>query len=90
MNQFIRTLALGLFTLGLMTGCQSSQLDSGTASGSRDRVGSFFPSDSTRNVLSFADTLESVLPSVVLIGNLQLDAEGKPQLAGLGLSLIHI
>ncbi len=89
MNQIVRTLTFRLLVpalciLGLMTGCQSSQSEGGAASNSRDSVGSFFPSDRTRNVLSFADTLESVLPSVVLIGNLQGDAKNKPQLAGLG------
>ena len=84
MNQIIRTLTLWLFVVGLTTGCQSPQTGSGAASVNRASDGSFFPSDRTRNVLSFADTLESVLPSVVLIGNLQLDAGGQPQLAGLG------
>ena len=81
MNRFHRIIAYRFFALALLAGCQVSQSgDGGVDAG----VGSFLPTDSSRNVLSFADTLESVLPSVVLIGNLQRNAKGEPQIAGLG------
>lgn len=43
-----------------------------------------FPRDKSRNVLSFADSLEPVLPSVVRIGKLNSNKEGKAQLSGIG------
>ena len=81
MNQVLRAFACGLCAITLLAGCQASQLGNGVNSGGG---GSLLPTDSARNVLSFADSLESVLPSVVLIGNLQRNAQGEPQLAGLG------
>lgn len=45
---------------------------------------SFIPKDTKRNVLSFADALEPVLPSVVRIGRLDENADGKLVLSGLG------
>ena len=44
----------------------------------------FPPVDYSRNVLSFADTLESVLPSVVRIGRLAKNSKDKVGLAGIG------
>lgn len=43
-----------------------------------------FPRDRSRNVLSFADKLEPVLPSVVRIGKLNANKEGNAQLSGIG------
>lgn len=43
-----------------------------------------FPSDPSRNVLSFADALEPALPSVVRIAKLVDSGAGGTQLAGLG------
>ena len=40
--------------------------------------------DKSRNVLSFADKLEPVLPSVVRVGRLEQNAEGNSRLAGIG------
>ena len=40
--------------------------------------------DNSRNVLSFADTLDSVLPSVVRIGTVKKNSEGKLGLSGIG------
>ena len=38
-----------------------------------------FPRDKSRNVLSFADILEPILPSVVRVGRISANDEGKPQ-----------
>ena len=77
-----KTIIFGLLTTVLLAGCQTTshvaRVDSVASTGSG------FPVDRARAVLSFADTLESVLPSVVRIGNLQLDPKGEPRLAGLG------
>lgn len=43
-----------------------------------------FPRDKSRNVLSFADILEPILPSVVRVGRISANDEGKPQLSGIG------
>jgi len=48
------------------------------------RENSFLQTDNKRNVLSFADTLEPVLPSVVRIGRLKTNSEGEFHLSGLG------
>jgi len=44
----------------------------------------FLPRDKSRNVLSFANVLEPVLPSVVRVGRLQKNSEGNVLLAGIG------
>ncbi len=62
--------------MALLAGCETSP--------STAQSNQFPPIDSSRNVLSFADTLDSVLPSVVRIGSLQENAEGKLALAGIG------
>ena len=76
MAPITQPLSIALFVAVLVTGCQSSPAGSGGAA--------FFPTDRSRNVLSFATALEPILPSVVLVGNLQPDETGKPALAGLG------
>lgn len=43
-----------------------------------------FPTDTSRNVLSFADNLEPVLPSIVRIGRLSRDGDNNLRLAGIG------
>ncbi len=43
-----------------------------------------FTRDKSRKVLSFADELESILPSVVQIGRLQVDSNGQLRLSGTG------
>lgn len=40
--------------------------------------------DNSRNVLSFADTLDSVLPSVVRIGSVKRNSDGEVALSGIG------
>ena len=40
--------------------------------------------DNSRNVLSFADTLDTVLPSVVRIGTVKANKDGKLGLSGIG------
>lgn len=76
MPNLLRTFTLGAFAALLIAACQ-------TTSAAADRQ-SFFPKDSKRNVLSFADTLEPVLPSVVRVGRLSRKADGNLRLAGLG------
>lgn len=71
-----RTFSIGALAVILITACQTSSLTS--------NKGEFSPSDDTRNVLSFADRLEPVLPSVVRIGRLNKSSEGSLRLAGLG------
>ena len=44
----------------------------------------FLPRDKSRKVLSFADVLEPVLPSVVRVGRLTNNADGNLQLTGIG------
>lgn len=73
MSHKFKILGLGLLAMTLMGGCETSSQNTQPA-----------PLDSARNVLSFADTLESVLPSVVRIGSLQENADGKLALAGIG------
>ena len=59
-----------------MTGCETSTLAKSNQS--------FAQFDKSRNVLSFADTLDSVLPSIVRIGNVKQNSEGKVGLSGIG------
>ena len=74
-HQF-KTFGLGILTLALVSSCTT------TATNAPNKQ--FPPIDSSRNVLSFADTLEEVLPSVVRIGSLDENAEGKLALSGIG------
>ena len=73
MTRFLNSLRFALIVLMSMSGFQI------TAHAS-DR----FPKDKSRNVLSFADKLEPVLPSVVRVGRLEQNAEGNSRLAGIG------
>lgn len=73
MSHKFKILGLGLLAMTLAGGCETSSQNT-----------QFAPLDSSRNVLSFADTLESVLPSVVRIGSLDENADGKLALAGIG------
>ena len=74
-HQF-KTFGLGILTLALVSSCTTAATNAPNKQ--------FPPIDSSRNVLSFADTLEEVLPSVVRIGSLDENAEGKLALSGIG------
>ena len=76
MIHMFKILGLGVLAITLLGGCETSTPNASNAQ--------FAPLDSSRNVLSFADTLESVLPSVVRIGSLDENADGKLALAGIG------
>ena len=76
MPTFIKTISLGLLTLTLMSGCAQSSLNQ-----SNDRL---LAMDKSRNVLSFADSLDDVLPSVVRIGTVKSNEAGNIGLSGIG------
>jgi len=76
MPKFFKTVLLGTFATLFIVACQTSP----TFAGDKNSI----PRDKSRNVLSFADTLEPVLPSVVRIGRLATNADGQLGLAGLG------
>ena len=76
MPTFIKTISLGLLTLTLMSGCAQSSLNQ-----SNDRS---LAMDKSRNVLSFADSLDDVLPSVVRIGTVKSNEAGNIGLSGIG------
>ena len=76
MPTFINTMSLGLLTLTLMSGCAQSSLNQ-----SNDRS---LTMDKSRNVLSFADSLDDVLPSVVRIGTVKSNEAGNIGLSGIG------
>ena len=71
-----KSLAVGSLSLLMLVGCETSN------STSSERP--FSQIDSSRNVLSFADSLDSVLPSVVRIGKLENNEAGKLELSGIG------
>lgn len=86
MLNIFKTLALGCLTIALMNGCQAAPPDSAAlpeASGEAS-ADAFSLFDSSRNVLSFADTLDSVLPSVVRVGNVKRNSDGVLALTGIG------
>ena len=76
MPNIFRTIALGVFATTLIVACQTSSTFAGDSP--------VIHKDDKRNVLSFADKLEPVLPSVVRIGRLTRKTEGKLGLAGIG------
>ena len=76
MSHIFKTLAFVGCSAALLLSCQN------TAGVSNS--GDFLPRDTSRNVLSFADTLGPGLPSVVRIGRLKANASGKLGLNGLG------
>lgn len=76
MPHFFKSFAVGVFTLSLMTGCETSTLAKSNQS--------FSQIDNSRNVLSFADTLDGVLPSIVRIGTVKRNDEGKVALSNIG------
>ena len=76
MAHMFKSLAVGSLSLLMLAGCETSN------STSSERP--FSQIDSSRNVLSFADSLDSVLPSVVRIGKLEKNDAGKLELSGIG------
>jgi len=76
MASIFKTFTLGTLAALFIVACQTPS--AATAQNS------FIPKDTRRNVLSFADTLEPVLPSVVRVGRLAKNADGNLALAGLG------
>lgn len=80
MANFIGTLAISSIAALSLISCETAAVGN-KASGT---VSSFSPTDSRRNVLSFADVLEPVLPSVVRVGRLNRAANGRLGLGGLG------
>ncbi len=72
-----KTMALTTLTTALLAACQTSPASTKNAS-------LLTPMDNDRNVLSFADTLEPVLPSIVRVGRLSRSPEGALQLGALG------
>jgi len=76
MPHLFKSLAYGVFAISLLGGCETSTTSSATSS--------FSQMDNSWNVLSFADTLDTVLPSVVRIGTVKRNAEGKVGLSGIG------
>lgn len=76
MPHFFKSFAIGVFGISIMTGCESTTLT--------EAHQSFPQMDNSRNVLSFADTLDGVLPSIVRIGTVKKNDEGKIGLSGIG------
>ncbi len=75
MSKF-KTLCAGFLALTVIGGCATS---SSIVPGN-----SILSIDNSRNVLSFADTLDSVLPSVVRIGSVKRNSDGEVALSGIG------
>ncbi len=73
MTHNFKTLGAAIFISALIGGCATTSPNQALPQ-----------TDRARNVLSFADTLESVLPSVVRIGRVSRNDEGKPGLSGIG------
>ncbi len=71
-----KSAALSALSIILIGGCASPP--------SQAPQNSLAKMDNSRNVLSFADTLDSVLPSVVRIGTIKRNSEGKLGLSGIG------
>ena len=80
MFQTSKTFAASLLAMALMGGCASTS--------SQAPENSLSSMDNSRNVVSFADTLDSVLPSVVRIGTVKKKSEGKIALSGIGSSAV--
>ena len=71
-----KSATLSILTISLITSCANTSPQA--------PQNSLSSMDNTRNVLSFADTLDSVLPSVVRIGSVKKNSEGKLGLSGIG------
>lgn len=76
MFQTSKTFAAGILAMAFIGGCAST-----TSQAPQNSLASM---DNSRNVLSFANTLDSVLPSVVRIGTVKKNREGKLGLSGIG------
>lgn len=84
MPHIVKTLTLGLFAITLMSGCEVAQTPAPTPTPTSAPTESFSLLDSSRNVLSFADALEAVLPSVLRVGKLDRIEDGQLALTGIG------
>ena len=82
MPHIVKTLYLGILAVALMSSCNVAP--SSAPASSSTPADSFPLFDKTRNVLSFADTLDSVLPSVVRVENVSRNAEGRITGKGIG------
>ena len=76
MFQASKTFAASILAMAYIGGCAST-----TSQGPLNSLSSM---DNSRNVLSFADTLDTVLPSVVRIGTVKTNKDGKLGLSGIG------
>jgi len=74
MHNLPRVAIIAISAATLLSCCQTTSTSANT----------LLSQDEARNVLSFADALEPVLPSVVRIGRLNTNSEGKLRLAGIG------
>lgn len=82
MTYTVKTFAVGILALTLMSGCDVAPSSAPTTRSAQfDSIPLF---DKTRNVLSFADTLDSVLPSVVRVENIARNAQGQITGKGIG------
>ena len=73
MSNIFKTTALFLILIIMLPSFQNSAY-------AADR----FPRDKSRNVLSFADILEPILPSVVRVGRINANEDGNLELSGIG------
>ena len=76
MFQASKTFAASILAMAYIGGCANT-----TSQGPLNSLSSM---DNSRNVLSFADTLDTVLPSVVRIGTVKANKDGKLGLSGIG------
>ena len=84
MPHLVKTFLLGLGAITLMGGCEVAQAPTSAPAPTPTPNEAFSLLDSSRNVLSFADTLETVLPSVVRVGKLDKTKDGQLALSGIG------
>lgn len=84
----VKILALGSLVITLLVGCgaapSQTQLETSIDTPVEVTVEGFPLFDGSRGVLSFADALDSVLPSVVRVGTLNRNPEGILVLGGIG------
>ena len=90
MLDIFKILTFWLLAITFLSGCEAAppeptpQLDTPV----EVTVDAFPLFDSSRNVLSFADALDTVLPSVVRVGNLQRNSEGVLVQVGIGSGVV--
>ena len=92
MSDIFKILALGLLGITFLNGCEAAppepdlQIETPVEVEApvEVTVDAFPLFDGSRNVLSFADALDTVLPSVVRVGNLKRNSEGVLVQVGIG------